>query len=589
MLRVLTPPAAGRADLVRTGPWLTFAVALACLLALDGRLIWSVWQTGAFGDSDDAMRMVQVRDWMAGQAWFDLHAHRLGLPGGREMHWSRVVDAPVAGLIRLFGLAFAPEPAERLARIAFPLLLQIGLLGVVLRTALLLGGRAAAVPAVAILLASGFMFNQFMPGRIDHHAPQILLLACICFATLRALDAGAGFRWGLACGAAMSLSLAISIENLPMIAVAGGFFAACWAVDGAARRPALTGLAAGLLVGLPLLFAATVPPGSWLQASCDAFSGVYLALGVAAAAGCLALTLATPRGAAVRWLALVALGLALAALVLAAFPDCARDPYSAVDPVVRRLWLDEVIEARPLSLAIRQSPDLMLALLPSALLGLAGCLAAALRETGATQRRWAALALISAAAFVTTWWKVAALSGFLVIAGLGLVWPLLRLRARLLAHGEVAPRWIPLLVALAISPLGLTALLPSRPGDADRAVATPPACFAPEAYGALDRLPAGLVFGPLDLGAHLLAHTRHGVVAAPYHRNNAGNRLVLEAFAGDADAARDRVVASGADYVVACARAEDPSLAGRLARGDAPDWLTPLGEPGVIRIYRVAR
>jgi uncharacterized RDD family membrane protein YckC len=62
------------------------------------------WQTIAslhFSDPDDALRMVQVRDLLAGQGWFDLHQYRVAPPDGIVMHWSRLVDAPIAAVIML--------------------------------------------------------------------------------------------------------------------------------------------------------------------------------------------------------------------------------------------------------------------------------------------------------------------------------------------------------------------------------------------------------------------------------------------------------------------------------------------------------
>src|SRR5437763_434317 len=48
----------------------------------------------SFGDTDDAMRLVEIRDFLAGQGWFDLHQYRLDPPAGLPMHWSRLVDLP---------------------------------------------------------------------------------------------------------------------------------------------------------------------------------------------------------------------------------------------------------------------------------------------------------------------------------------------------------------------------------------------------------------------------------------------------------------------------------------------------------------
>ena len=51
------------------------------------------------GDTDDNMRMMQVRALLHGQGWFDLRQYRLNPPFGANIHWSRLVDLPIAGLI----------------------------------------------------------------------------------------------------------------------------------------------------------------------------------------------------------------------------------------------------------------------------------------------------------------------------------------------------------------------------------------------------------------------------------------------------------------------------------------------------------
>src|ERR1700722_18796945 len=61
-----------------------------------------VWQTGVFLDPDDAMRLSEVRSFLQGQSWFDLTAYRLDPAHPVVMHWSRLVDAPIAFLIQGF-------------------------------------------------------------------------------------------------------------------------------------------------------------------------------------------------------------------------------------------------------------------------------------------------------------------------------------------------------------------------------------------------------------------------------------------------------------------------------------------------------
>ena len=73
-------------------------------------------------DTDDAMRLAQLRDWLGGQGWFDLHQARMQPPEGYDTHWSRLIDAGLAGLLFLFGLFTDGASAERLMRAWWPLL-----------------------------------------------------------------------------------------------------------------------------------------------------------------------------------------------------------------------------------------------------------------------------------------------------------------------------------------------------------------------------------------------------------------------------------------------------------------------------------
>ena len=72
-----------------------------------GAIAWMLWNRwGAIHwfvlpDTDDNMRFAQVRAWLAGQGWYDLRQHRMDPPAGVSIHWSRIVDLPIAGLFLL--------------------------------------------------------------------------------------------------------------------------------------------------------------------------------------------------------------------------------------------------------------------------------------------------------------------------------------------------------------------------------------------------------------------------------------------------------------------------------------------------------
>jgi hypothetical protein len=130
-----------------------------------------------------------------------------------------------------------------------------------------------------------------------------------------------------------------------------------------------------------------------------------------------------------------------------------------------------------------------------------------------------------------------------------------------------------------LSPVGLALALPPG-GDADTDGAER-ACLAPHVLGPLAELPPARVLASFNLGAHLLAHTPHSVFAAPYHRNNHGNRIAAEAFLAPPEAAEALLRKAGVGLVVWCPQAKSSplvstapqGLAAMLARGEAPAYL----------------
>ncbi len=257
-----TPPAT---TLSRSLPVsLMILLALALGLVMSSANLLGVWQHGNFADSDDAMQLVEVRNFLGGQNWFDLTVARLDPPQGVFMHWSRFIDAPLALLIKTFEIFMPADAAERLTRICFPLLLQ-GLLYVgIARLARLLAGRAAILPAIVLTLLSGMIFTQFQIGRINHSASQIVLLTFMLGSFVDALDPAHARRAAFV-GIFAAISLAISLENLPFIFVFAALAIVMFVVRGAAMRTQLIAFGIGLGVALPLTYIATIGPARWFE------------------------------------------------------------------------------------------------------------------------------------------------------------------------------------------------------------------------------------------------------------------------------------------------------------------------------------
>ncbi|MEY2925592.1 MAG: hypothetical protein RL367_69, partial [Pseudomonadota bacterium] len=182
-------------------------------------MLWFKWagiHWFALGDTDDNMRIQQVRDWIGGQGWYDLRQHRLDPPGGADIHWSRLVDLPLAGMILLFRPIFGDKTAQQIAVAVAPMLPLLIAYAASAATVRRLIAPGSWPIAFGVIMCSQSMLSMFMPLRIDHHGWQ-LAMDCVLMAGL--VDPQAR-RGGLTVAAATVVSLVIGLEMLPYLAIA---------------------------------------------------------------------------------------------------------------------------------------------------------------------------------------------------------------------------------------------------------------------------------------------------------------------------------------------------------------------------------
>jgi hypothetical protein len=460
-LAAVSAPPSLASRLVRS-PRATLIAALVLAASAGMLLAWarlvSVWTTGAFFDTDDAMRMVQVRDLMAGQGWFDLTAWRLDPPQGVFMHWPRIVDVPIALLIRVFGAVADPVVAERLARLTFPWLLTIALFALLVPLCERLLGRGIRWPALVAAVLMGPATGQFEPGRIDHHSAQIVLLvACVamlCTALVSRRDALAAVA-----GCAVAVSLGISVENIPLFAGIGAALAVAWICEGPRVGTMLSWFAAGLFVMVPLVYVATITPSRWMLVTTDALSlpqACAALLGAVYFAGLV--TIAGRLQDAWRMRAVVAgTGvLMVGALILALFPGLVRDPFADLDLLVRALWLDHVEEAQPILRKLIAEPVWTIGLVGPALIGVAGAIREAVRPGPSRIRlAWTILVLGAFGGLAASCLMMRALSSVAPLAMPGALALAMQARAALAKrHAAVSGPFATALILLALSPVG---------------------------------------------------------------------------------------------------------------------------------------
>ncbi|HXQ46480.1 MAG TPA: hypothetical protein VN806_07680, partial [Caulobacteraceae bacterium] len=95
-----------------------WAVVCLYLIVSDGGRI-----NTTLGDSDDAMRLVLVRELAHGRGWYDQLIWRVQPPYGFWPHWSRLLDGVLAGLLGVLKLGLGDAQAEWWLRFLWPLCL----------------------------------------------------------------------------------------------------------------------------------------------------------------------------------------------------------------------------------------------------------------------------------------------------------------------------------------------------------------------------------------------------------------------------------------------------------------------------------
>ncbi|EQB05939.1 hypothetical protein L288_12090, partial [Sphingobium quisquiliarum P25] len=517
-------------------------------------------------------------------------------PAGFDIHWSRLVDLPLAGLMLFFRAFMDQGQADRIAcGIApllplLPLMLGLGFIG-----RRLAGGNGWILAALAPFAAQ-MGISMFMPMRVDHHGWQLALAVLM----LAGLVDRKWLRGGIVAGLSSALSIAIGMEMIVYLAAGGALIALRWVFkEGAGRRmlPYALSLGGGVSI-LFLLFASYANR----QMVCDALSPIWVAIFGAVAAGMTLLALLPLRNWQSRLGAGLLVGAAVAAFAWLNWPQCLSGAYQ-ISPELERLWLSNIREAKPIT---AQARNMVVPLMAIPLAGLLGLIWGVWESRRDSDRRWAwtTIGLMMLFSTALLFWQLRAGPAAQLLAIPAAAWaahrvigmiftgrPLARILgiagAAILTVAAFATPLYPQLNQLWASSTG-EAAKPQRASLAARHKVINKAnarCRSLPVLKVLDQLPPATIFTMVDLGPRLIATTHHSAIAGPYHRNGKVILDVHHAFDGPPAAFRPIAARHHATYLLICpgfpegtvyqARSPQGFYAG-LMRGEVPGWLKPV-------------
>jgi hypothetical protein len=582
------PPGERSAGVPWTGVILVWiAVAVLMLVASGGNLT-----PAAFMDGDDALRLQQVRDLLAGQGWFDLHQYRIAPPEGVAMHWTRMVDLPIAALILLLRPLLGAAQAEICAIVIVPLLSLLAAMALAARLAARQFGRSVGVVAAVLVAAAVPASFRMMPLRIDHHAWQFVL----ALVALNGMAARVPKSGGAVAGLALALGLSISLESLPLTVI---FAAVCTLRLLRGQGDWLVSYMASLALGSVAMFLATRGLSDLAQ-HCDAQSPVHVAVLVWTGAGsALILPRLRNRPPLLSLCVLAVIGLGALAIAGLGAPQClSGDAFAELDPLVRKVWLGSVLEGLPVW---RQGLVLGGTMVLVPLIGLVACwrLWRDSRDA-ATRDWWLDMGLLLAGATLVGVMVARASGVACLFAAVPAAWQLedlfRRWQADQLLWRRIARVVGMIVLVLPGGVIGIAEGLIAPPEPISRV--SMQACNFPAVVPAMAVLPRATILAGLDIGPTLLVTTGHTVVATAHHRASAAMRDEIVAFLGPDRGARAVMAKRGATLVAVCPTGSESEVYARFApdgfmahliAGKVPTWLEPVPVPAQsgVKVWRV--
>jgi hypothetical protein len=559
-------------------------ILMACAITLS-RIANGVF-IGIDEDPDSNTRLAQVRDFLAGQDWFDLTMNRFGLDRGMEMHWSRLGDLGPAALLWFFSLFLGPEQSETATSITYPLLLviplSIAMMWTTSRLAPHLSTIKISLATAVILVQMEVLWTHFVPGNIDHHNLQIIALIVFLGGCCgqRTLKSGVIAAFGLMAG------VLIGLDSMPAFVAILGVLGCLWLFNPNEEARFLTGLGSGILV-VSLVGAVFFLPRPISMTYCDSWTppmglvmaGLGTVLLVAAAIGTRVNNVFARAGI------VGAIGIAILAALMIQFPSCLNQmPPDNV--LADKYWWPLIPETRSVVFVFQAQPKLLGMFAPAFVAIIAYVIA--LRQNWLTFKASAPVVGAVIVSFIVAclYMRVGATMAAVIVPLTAVVLAQAlhaaqNLRGRLLS-------WVLLAPTLSVFCLGTIfgTFAPKSEGPELVFKAEDSYyCVAHSDLPAIRALPHGTIISPFALTEYLLRHTKLQVAFGGYHRAYGENIEIMTWLTGRADPAKAALTQHKVRYLAVCPTnaqyiymaADNPqSLVADLIAKRPPSWLVPV-------------
>lgn len=565
--------------------------------------------SGLLANNDDYSRMVRVFDILDGTSEASYLQQRIGVDGA-EVNWSRLIDWPLAAIQFTFETFMERHDAAVWTATLWPALLLLCLFFAAYWALRPFTSMHAVLIVLPVCISLCAILRQFIPGRIDHHMVQILLMIFAYGGLARLYFQPTKIIYAVLPALCFATGLAIGTDIIPALVIACVFSGLLWLQLGQEFEKPLMIFGVSLL-GFTTLLHLTIPPyDRLLVPSCESLSPVFISMTAAVGAFFSAIYFAPDKFKSVL---LHRLNLSAAIFALLAgglyfgISGCVHDPYQLENPeIVREIWLKHVHEAKPIYVYAQKEMTIAIVFALPIILGFIGAIAGIFVDPK-NRALWIAFTAALTLALILTLYQLRTTDMGQVIAlipySMGILWlwaHITKLRGQITELYFNVPYGLRIggliIAILALTVLTIKIGIENRQ-DAVNELANNSVHAADNAdkcnivYGALaiDRIRTQMTVAAfVDDGPKIMYWTNHRVLAAPYHRNGAGIIAAHEILtAPNHLIAKEKMEAYKTDVVMICKNepniwiksliaSDAPSFAKNLYEGFVPYWLEPV-------------
>jgi len=544
---------------------------------------------------DDQLRMVQLRDFLNGQSWFDWTQYRMNVPDGAPMHWSRLIEVPLTLFILIFTPIFGHDIAEMIAGTLVPLCglaLTAYMIG---RISLSLWNKQTAIIAIILTYVNPAILFQFFPMRIDHHGWQIVLASL----TLWTMFWPHEKRGGTILGAALAVWLHISLEGLPITAAFFIYLGWKWVVKNTLSQRLLWSIIAFTFTSFAL-FLGTQGLPFYAAIYCDSVSPPHL-YAIAAAAIIMAIAIIQgPTHILTRSIAAGLAGVSALGCILILAPSCAGGAFSQLDPLVYQYWYVNVPEGLPIW---KQTPQYALSVSVLPIMGLFALWKFLPAKGQRAQHYMVGFCALYATILSCLVFRTITIANLFAIPLFAIMISHLFSKYRESPKSTERISLVALMLILVIMGpiLGRVAAIVNPPKQNSQSAQNDengPDCKSAIAIQSLQKLPnPSHILAPFNLSTLILLHSEHHVLASSHHRNQDAMRDQIKIMTSNPDKALTILRERKISHVATCLSDKEwgnyqkrhpNSLANMILQNKPPKWMIEIPHNNGLKVWRIA-